>query len=161
MKNILVVYFSRSGYTRRVAEHIARVAGADCEPIRERRSRRGFLGYWRSAREGLRGIAVDVEPGSANPRDYHLVVLGSPVWAGRVSSPVRAYIARHRQDLGNVALFCTEGGSGAPKVLQTMAALCGRTPVATAFFTDREIDGEQFGRKLDPFITALTAHKTA
>ena len=161
MKNILVVYFSRSGYTRRVAEYIAHAVGADCEAILEGRSRRGLLGYWRSAREGMRGIASDIEPGSANPRDYRLVVLGSPVWAGHVSSPVRAYIARHKTDLSNVALFCTEGGSGAPRVLQAMAALCGRTPVATAFFTDRDIDGAGFDSKAAPFISALTARKAA
>jgi flavodoxin len=33
MKPALVVYFSRTGYTQRVAEHIAHAVGADCEPI--------------------------------------------------------------------------------------------------------------------------------
>jgi len=161
MKDVLVIYFSRSGHTRRVAEYLARALGADCEPIRERRSRKGFLGYWRSAHEGLRSIAIDIEPGFHEPRDYRLIVIGSPVWASHVCSPVRAYIARHKRDLTSVALFCTQGGSGAPKVLRAMAALCGRTPLATAFFNDRDIDGSGLAARLDAFVGALTARKAA
>jgi flavodoxin len=159
MKEILIVYFSRSGYTQRVAQEVAHATGADSEAIRERKSRRGFMGYWRSAREALRAVAAHIEPDTSNPCDYSLVVLGTPVWAGHVSSPVRAYIARHKDDFARVALFCTEGGSGAPKVLQAMSALCGRTPVATAFFTDAEIDRGRHTDKLEAFARALSQQK--
>jgi flavodoxin len=159
MKDILVVYFSRSGYTRRIAEHVAGATGADCEAIRERSSRKGLLGYWRSAREALRGTAIDIEPASLSPRDYALVVLGTPVWAGNVSSPMRAYIAKHCNEFTRIALFCTQGGSGAPKVLQRMTALCDQSPVATAFFNDSEIDDGQHAGKLEAFVAALEACK--
>src|SRR6185369_998249 len=151
--------FSRSGYTRRVAEQIARAAGADCEAIRERTSRRGVLGYWRSAREALRGTAVTIEPDALQPRNYALVVLGTPVWAGKVSAPMRAYIARHRNDFTRIALFCTQGGSGAPKVLHAMTGLCDQSPVASAFFNDAEIDGGQHAGKLEAFVAAIAAGK--
>jgi flavodoxin len=159
MKDILVVCFSRSGYTRRIAEQIATATGADCEEIRERSSRNGLLGYWRSAREALRGSAVHIEPDSLHPRDYALVVLGTPVWAGNVSSPMRAYISKHANDFTRIALFCTQGGSGAPKVLQKMTALCDQSPVATAFFNDSEIDDGTHAGKLEAFIAALEACK--
>lgn len=159
MKDILVVYFSRTGYTRRIAEQIAKATGADCEEILEQSSRKGLLGYWRSAREALRGTAVDVLPASLDPRDYALVVLGTPVWAGNVSSPMRAYMARHVDDFTRVALFCTQGGSGAPKVLQKLTALCDQTPVTTEFFNDSEIDGGTHAGKLDAFVAALEARK--
>ena len=161
MKDTLVVYFSRTGYTRRVAEEIARAAGADWEAIPERSPRTGVFGYWRSAREAWRETAIAIEPGSLNPRDYALVVLGTPVWAGNVSSPMRAYIARHKRDFARVALFCTQGGSGAPKVLQRMAELCDQRPVATAFFNDSEIDRGQHRGKVDAFAAALAARKAA
>lgn len=161
MKGVLVVYFSRSGYTRRIAEELARRTGADCEAIHEPKSRHGWLGYWRSARQALRGTAVDIQPTSENPRDYRLVVLGTPVWAGNVSAPVRAYISHHHGDFARLALFCTEGGSGAPKVLQRMAALCGQTPLATTFFNDSEIDRGRHAGKLDAFVAALSLRKAA
>lgn len=156
MRDMLIIYFSRSGYTRRIAGELARRTGADCEAIREYRSRRGLLGYWRSAREGLRSLPVDIQQGEFDPRDYRLVVLGSPVWAGQMCSPMRAYIDRHRSEFTRVAVFCTQGGSGAPKVLRKMAALCNQQPVATTFFNDSEIDRGQYGDKLDAFAAALT-----
>ena len=161
MKPALVVYFSRTGYTRRVAEQIALAAGADCEPIRERSARTGFLGYWRSAREALRKSAIDIEPASANPRDYALVVLGTPVWAGNIASPVRAYIAAHKPELGRIALFCTQGGSGGDKVLRRMADLCGRSPIASACFNDAEIDRGLLGEKVQGFVATLAEQKAA
>jgi flavodoxin len=161
MKDILVVYFSRSGYTQRMAEHIARVTAADCEAIRERSSRKGLRGYWRSAREALRGRAVDIEPDTLQPRDYALVIIGTPVWAGHVSSPVRAWITRHRDELRRVALFCTQGGSGGEKVLQQMAGLCERAPVATAIFSDAEIDGGQYLGKAHALAAVLAPRKAA
>ncbi len=161
MKPALVVYFSRTGYTQRVAEQIAHAAGADCEPIKERSARTGFLGYWRSAHEALRKSAVEIEPGSANPRDYALVVLGTPVWAGSMSSPMRAYIARHERDFGRIALFCTQGSSGGEKVLRAMADLCGGSPVATACFNDSEIDRDLHSVKLQAFLAAFAERKAA
>ena len=161
MKHTLVVYFSRTGYTRRVADEIAHAVGADCEAIKESSSRTGFLGYWRSAREALRQSAVEIEPALANPRDYALVVLGTPDWAGNMSSPIRAYIARHKADLGHVALFCTQGGSGGQKVLRAMADLCGRSPIATACFKDSEIDRDLHRSELESFLAAFAERKAA
>jgi flavodoxin len=155
MKDILVIYFSRSGYTRRIAEELALRLGADCEAIRERTSRRGILGYWRSAREALRGATVEISPLAADPRDYRLVVLGSPVWAGNICSPMRACIYQQRRAFAQLALFCTQGGSGAPKVLRKMAALCNQAPVATAFFNDSGIDRGKHGDQLEAFTAAL------
>src|SRR5262245_20444151 len=45
---VLVTYYSRSGHTRRLAERIAQVLGADLEPIVDQRPRAGLLGYLRS-----------------------------------------------------------------------------------------------------------------
>jgi flavodoxin len=157
MKDILVVYFSRSGYTQRVAEHIARIVRADCEAIRETTSRRGPRGYWRSASEALRGAAIEIEPLSVRPQDYSLVVVGTPVWAGNVSSPVRAFIAAHRAQMQRVALFCTQGGTGASRVLQRMADLCGRPAVATASFNDVDIDSGEYLAPIAAFSAAIAA----
>jgi hypothetical protein len=44
MTDVLVVYFSRTGYTRRMAEEIARTIGADLEEIRDPTKRSGLLG---------------------------------------------------------------------------------------------------------------------
>jgi flavodoxin len=160
-KPALVVYFSRTGYTRLVANEIAMALGADTEELQEPQPRSGVLGYFRSAREALRGTLPELKRGYANPSDYELVVLGTPIWASHVSSPIRAYIAAHKNDLNQVAFFCTEGGSGARKVFREMADLCGRSPLATLELKDGEIDKRKYAGKLPQFIAALGMQKVA
>lgn len=148
----LVVYFSRTGYTRKVAEALAAAGDADVEAIREAHNRSGLLGYLRSAFEALRKRHVRILPPERDPSRYELVVLGTPVWAQNMCSPMRAYIAANKGKLRQVALFCTQGGSGAEKVLEDMAELCGRRPIASLALSDGEIKRGRYVDKLQRLL---------
>lgn len=161
MRKVLVVYFSRSGYTRKIGEEIAARCDADIEPIRDVRSRSGIFGYFRSAREALKKRVIDIQPPTKNPSDYELIILGTPVWASNVSSPIRSYIDAQRERFAQVALFCTLGGSGASKVLADMGALCGKKPVATIAVTDAEIKKKRYAQELDRFMESVALPKAA
>jgi flavodoxin len=161
MQRTLVVYFSRTGYTRKIAEEIAGRCGADVEAIEDVRARAGIFGYLRSAREAYKKRLIELRPAAKNPSDYDLVILGTPVWASNVSSPMRAYLTAHRGELKRVAAFCTQGGSGAEKVLSDMAELCGRKPVASLALNDGEIKRRGHTEKLDQFLGTLALPKAA
>ncbi|HSG65696.1 MAG TPA: hypothetical protein VLD39_11880, partial [Gammaproteobacteria bacterium] len=88
--------------------------------------------------------------------NYDLVVVGTPVWAGNIASPVRAYVSARKPHLGRVALFCTQGGSGAEKVLRALAELCGKEPVATLVVNDRAIDDRSYTERLAELVVAIT-----
>jgi flavodoxin len=155
MGSVLTVYFSRTGATRKIAEEIRARCGGELEPIEDVRSRAGILGYFRSAREALKKTASEIRPAKLQPGDFDLVILGTPVWAGHMSSPLRAYLDAHKGELKRVAFFCTLGGSGAANVFAELAALCERAPVATAAVTDTELKHGRYGRALDEFAAAL------
>lgn len=161
MNNTLVVYFSRSGYTRALAREIAARCGADLEPIEEIRSRAGLWGYLRSGREAMRRQLVDIKIGVKNPANYDSVVFGTPVWAGHVSSPMRAYLVANGRHCRRVAFFCTQGGSGADKVFREMADLCGREPAATAVFNDRDIEQGAYADEIARFVNAIVLPRAA
>jgi flavodoxin len=161
MGKILVVYFSRTGYTKKVAEQIAARCGADLEAIEEVRDRSGIFGYLRSAREAYKKRPSEIRPATRNPSEYDLVIAGTPVWASNVSSPVRAYLVAQRGQLKQVAAFCTQGGSGAEKVLADMAELLGRQPVASVSLNDGEIKRDRYAEKLTRFIETLGLRKAA
>jgi flavodoxin len=161
MPRTLVVYFSRTGYTRKIAEEIAGRCGADLEAIEDVRARAGIFGYLRSAFEAYKKRPIEIRPAVKNPSDYDLVIFGTPVWAGNVSSPMRAYLTPHRGDLKQVGVFCTQGGSGAEKVLSDMAELCGRKPVASVALNDGEIERRTYAEKLDGFLDAFALPKAA
>lgn len=151
MSRILVVDYSRSGTTHRVAQAIAQACDADLEQIEDMKSRRGLWGWIRSGREAMRGVPAEIQPQKRDPARYDLVVLGSPVWAGHVSSPMRGYLGQQPGKLARVALFVTEGGSGGTKALAEMTALSGQQPVATLELRANEV-GDDLGLKVGSFV---------
>ncbi len=77
----LVVFFSRTGKVRRVAEAIAAELGADVEEIVDTRDRRGPFGLLSAARDAMLRRTARIEEPAHDPADYDLVVIGTPVWA--------------------------------------------------------------------------------
>lgn len=112
MAGILIVYFSRTGVTETVARELARGLGADLEPLTPDRSYPGAGGFLRGVFESLRRVSPPIASGR-NPQDYALVVIGSPVWAGRLAPPVRTWLRRHRGHFRDLAAFCTSGSGAA------------------------------------------------
>jgi len=103
----LVVYYSRTGNTKFVAEEIAAELGADIEEIVDLKSREGRLGWLSASRDGTGNRQTNIAETKRNPADYDLIVIGTPVWAWSPSSAIRTYFAKHDLSGKNVALFFT------------------------------------------------------
>lgn len=151
MTKCLVVFYSRTGHTEQVARALADKLGADLDRITEKRSRRGFWQYWKSGREAFLDILPEIEPTRHDPADYDLVVLGSPVWASRPSTPMRAWIAANRAKLTNIACFVTLGGSGAQKTMDRMAEAAGRPALARFSATEGQLKSGAWAEDLERF----------
>jgi len=155
---VLVVYYSRTGATRRLAEALAKALQADIEPITDRKNRSGIFGYLRSLAESLQKRGAAVEPMKTDPRSYDLVVIGTPVWAWSVSSPVRSYLAANRRRLPDVAFFCTMGSRGGERAFEEMQAIAGKAPRAGCAVTAREAASEAYGTHIAQFMEQLKRH---
>jgi flavodoxin len=151
----LVVFYSRTGRTREVAEGISKALRCDTEEIKEAGSRKGVLGFLRSGFEAyLKRLPSINEPGH-DPSSYDLVVIGTPTWASNISSPVRAYMSRYRARFKKSAFFRT-GFSENEKVFKDMEALCGKKPIRTLSVTNKEsADEALLGKKLAEFAAEL------
>ena len=157
MKDVLLVYYSRTGYTASVARELAAMAGWDSEEIRDRHSRVGPWGFMRSLLDVLLGRHPAIQKSNKDPADYALVVLAAPVWMVRLSAPIRSYIAQHRKDFRNAAFFCTYGGKGAERAAEQCASFIGKPLVATLGITDVEIEKADYRAKLDKFLWQVRA----
>jgi flavodoxin len=155
MKKTLVVYHSRTGNTRRVAQALAQRLDADLDEIRIVQPLGGALGYAMCAIEAIAGLAPALRSMHRNPAAYGLVLIGTPVWFWSLASPVRSWLEKHALK-HRVAFFCTMGGSGGQRVFATMAELAGRDPVATLALLEKELD-RPFERRLDAFVERLQA----
>lgn len=154
---VLVVFYSRTGNTQKVAEALAARCGAELDCIRDAHSRRGLLrGWWRSIREVRRRSETEITSTSMQVDDYDLVVLGTPVWASSISSPLRTWINRHRSDLKQIAVFATQNGRGGDKAITQIVELCGIAPVARLVVNAKDIASDNYERKLDEFVAGLT-----
>lgn len=154
MSSILVVYYSRSGHTQKVAAKIAATLKADLQAIREPTDRQGWTGYLRSGIEVLREQAVEILPFSPKATDYDLVIVGTPVWMGHLSSPVRAFL-RQSATCRAFAFFCTMGGNSPGHTFDDMAACAGKPPSATLEVSERELGADAYWPKLQTFVREI------
>ncbi len=151
---ILVVCYSRDGATEIVARRIAEALEADLDVIGEPTARAGVLGYLRSAIEAVaRGVPTITT--RKNPRDYDLVVVGTPVWVGTMSSPVRSYLLAHAGEFRNAAFFAVMGGRGGDETVREMH-LASRVFSALSYtFTRHEVVNEHYLGRCAQFIRGL------
>ncbi|NCF66651.1 MAG: flavodoxin [Chloroflexi bacterium] len=155
MSNTLVVYYSLTSNTRQIAEAIAAALDADLELIEDTFNRDTSLGRPRSAIEGLLGLRSSITPPKHDLSEYDLVVVGTPVWAARLSSPVRAYLSQQRASLKRVAFFCTQGGFGGKWALQNMAKVSGRRPIARMIIYASQLNKPVTGEKIAKFVSEI------
>ncbi len=156
--NGLIIFFSRTGRTRRVAEAIQEVTGFDLEEIKEKVGRGGALGYLKSGMESTRRMIPQIIPLKHDPAQYDIVVLGTPIWASNMSSPIRAFTTENKNKINNIALFCTGDGVEPKKVFISISELMGKEPTATfgLIGSERE-DEEVVSRKIQEFAEKLNA----
>ena len=106
MSDILCLYYSRSGNTRQTMAEIAEALEAELVEFTDGVDRQGRKGYFRSGLDAMRRSTHPLEKfETAKPlEEYRLVILGSPVWAGRCASPVRGLLKRRGQELSSGGL---------------------------------------------------------
>jgi len=152
---ILVVYHSRSGSTRRIAEEIADAFGADLEEIVARVAADAPWGALRAGLGALVGTRPAIVETVLRPADYERLIVASPVWCRRPAGPVRTYLRAQARVLPPVGLVCTSRWPGAGRALADMAHLCGTTPLATLELCAAEIAWRRYGPRLDAFLRDL------
>lgn len=130
MPKYLVAYYSWTGNTAKVAKLLAETLSADIEEIREVKPRSGPFALAATAIASVLKMSPPILKPTKSVADYDVVILGCPVWASNMATPMRTYIMRENPKIKQVAFFCTLGGSGGKAALGRMAALCGRTSLA-------------------------------
>ena len=106
-KDILVVYFSRMGYTKKIAYDYANEVGAFILKLNTLENTSGTLGFWWCGRYGLlkRGMAInDI---NISIESYKKVVIVSPIWVFNLAAPVLEFINRCGSKINKVEYVLT------------------------------------------------------
>jgi flavodoxin len=128
----LIVYYSKTGNTKTVAETIAKKMGGDLYEINE---------------QGVAQSGLD-------PSSYGLVVVGTPVNGFSPSLPIQDYLKKNCGKLPALAFFATYGLFAAG-TFGTMEKLSGKKPLATVTIKGNDVLKGKFDAKVDAFVLAL------
>lgn len=108
----LVVYFSRMGYTKKVALEEANRRGAQLLEITTPEPTAKTAGFWWCGFFAMRGKAMPIHPITVDLSRFEHITICSPIWISRLCSPMKtfceiakgqvrqvSYILVHRTDL--------------------------------------------------------------
>lgn len=118
MDNVLVVYFSASGVTRKVADRLARTIRADQYEIEPVNKYTGVDLDWHDKRSRT---TIEMENKTARPEmkekhigleKYDTIILGFPVWWYTAPRIINTFIESNNLEGKKVYVFVTSGGSG-------------------------------------------------
>ena len=155
MSDVLVTCFSRTGSTELAARALAESLGADLDLIQSPDSYTGPGGLVRGLWQILirRGPPVET---ARDPADYALVLVGTPVWAGQPTPPVRSYLARYGRRIRALAPFCVSAsGQAYPGVFQAMERLAGLPPRATLSLAENDVRSGASADRIRQFAISL------
>ena len=122
----LIAYFSVSGVTKRAAEQLACLTGADLYEIRPEKpySREDLDWRNKQSRSSLEMMDPSSRPALAKSvpdvSSYDMVYIGFPVWWGVAPRPVNTFIESAHLEGRPVYIFATSGGSGIDYALNDM-----------------------------------------
>lgn len=114
MGDVLCIYYSRTGRTKQAMEEIGNALGAEVISITDLVERRGWIGWLRC---GLDAVRRDTAPvvhfeTKRSLESYRLVIIGTPVWAGRCSAVIRSFLKTYGKRLRRTAYVVTRGSDG-------------------------------------------------
>lgn len=154
MKTLVVVY-SKTGTSRQLARLLAQLKGWTLAEVTEPAPDAAHRSDARCAVDSLLQRCPAIRYDGPPPQDFDVVVLVSPIWMRRLSSPMRSFVTTHRHALRQVAVLSVMGGEGAPNAVAEIGRLLHRSPLFSTAVTTREVECGSAVARLDAFGTAI------
>ena len=147
----LVVFYSRTGRSKKVDEKISQRVKGDLDEIIDLKNRKGILGYIISGKDGYQKNLTKIKY-KKDPSKYGLVVIGGPTWIS-MTPAIRTYLLKNNQKIKKIAFFATFGGNG-DKNLKEMQEIT-KKPIATLGLRDKKIDIGNYKREVEEFCNKI------
>lgn len=139
----LVVYYSRTGQTKFVAERIATELEADIEEIVDLKNRKGWIGFLKAGYEATAKKETKIGEMGKSPSNYDLIVVGTPVWNSRPASAIRTYLKINDLSEKKVAVFCTNDREGLEKAIERTKSLMPNATVVGELVVSKALENKE------------------
>lgn len=151
---MLVIFYSRTGNTRKIAESISKSFNCDIEEIKEKESRKGIFKNIIEIKDAILGNEADICKCEKDPSEYDVVIIGTPVWASHVTPAIRTYISKNKDKIKCAAFFNTHGTEKikiSTKVFKDLEKIIVKKPKALMDISKVEIKNEDYKKKIEIF----------
>ena len=101
-KDALVVYFSRMGYTKKVAYEEAEKQKADILELKAKEKTENTSGFWWCGRYGMHKWRMPIHDIDVDLKAYKKVIIISPIWVFSVSAPIREFCYKYSKSINSV-----------------------------------------------------------
>ena len=131
-----VIYYSKSGVTRKIAEKVKAAFDADVYSVEPEKPYGGYISaVIRAGLEKLSGKAAALKTAAADLSSYDVVFIGFPVWYGTLPDFLQEYIRGAAIAGKRVIPFATAGANGKESSLKTLKKLLPDSEITDYFFT--------------------------
>ncbi len=122
----LIVYYSYSGITRRLAEDIALITDGNLRELKPQKS------YSFSYNTAVKEARAEIEKGYCPPllqgaepiEDTDVIFVGSPNWLKTFAPPVLSFLRSVDLSGKTIIPFCTHGGGGFGRMIEDYKREC-------------------------------------
>ena len=122
----LIVYYSYSGITRRLAEDIALITDGNLRELKPQKS------YSFSYNTAVKEARAEIEKGYCPPllqgaepiEDTDVIFVGSPNWLKTFAPPVLSFLRSVDLSGKTIIPFCTNGGGGFGRMIEDYKREC-------------------------------------
>lgn len=141
----LVVYYSRTDTTKKVAEYFREKLNADIQQIIDTKDRSWAIWYIMAGKDAKMKKTTIIKDLSVNVADYDLILIGTPVWAWTVSSPIRTFLENYKSEIKwDIVFFCTMWANGDKWAFEEMSSILERQPKETISFLTKDVLNKAF-----------------
>jgi flavodoxin len=154
---ILVVYYSRTNTTKKVALTLAEKLDSSIEEVVDKKNRDGVSGWVISGKDAMQKKLADIEECKKRVEDYDLVIIGTPVWVGTMTPAIRTYIADNKDKFKECALFVTQGGNSDYEIFNDIQKLTGKNIIAKMKLTTKEVKSDDYDSKINDFLSKINS----
>ncbi|MDO5825274.1 MAG: flavodoxin [Methanosphaera sp.] len=148
----LIVYYSRTDITKKVAEDIREKLECDIERIMPKVNYNTKIGYARGIKDAIAEKTVELEELTYDPADYDEVILGVPVWASKAANPLISYIDKNNGKFKDIKIFVTAGSSGFESTIKQIEEHVGLKASKTMTLKTIDVKNDAYESKVNEFI---------
>ena len=153
-KKQLILYYSQTGATEKVAQELQKVLGADMEAIELENPYTGTYAETieRVGKERESGNLPKLMPLKADLSKYDVIFLGYPIWFGTYALPISSLVKAYDFEGKKIVTFCTFGSGGLEPAMQDLKKALPKAKIAENGFGIRNARVAATAKELNRFL---------